>query len=1034
MSEHLDILIKQIKQKKVVLFLGSGFAFNALHPDSKKPPLGAELGKLISDRFLGGNYKDSSLAYISDLAINTSNLYEVQNFIYDVFEKFRPNENHLKYCCLPWKAIFTTNYDSILERAYLENNKKNAQDLSVVVRNTSEEHIFRTPNSVPYFKLHGCITVINDIDLPLILSSEQYITHRNNRERLFQKLEDLARDFSIVFIGYSNQDPNIRGILNSLEVLKDARPRSYMVGPNFTDLEVSYWENRRITPLKIGHEEFITYVSDNVTKNDIMLSTFIRTTERKIEEKFTIRFEDKSPSESLLNFLDFESEYIHSGLTLGDTIPKEFYKGVIKNWDPIIRGLDVRRKFEDSVLTDLVLEDKFLDDKESYLFLIKGFAGSGKTVMLKRLAWETSIQFNKCCLYIKADDVLRSAPVIELFSYVKERIYLFIDNLLDHGDQVMDLIKKAERDSIPISIISTERSNQLNGDIEIEKYITKDYQLNYLTNSEVDLLIDLLEKHDSLGHLKNKSKQERKRELAEQTGRVLLVALYEATGGLPFEEIIFNEYESLKNDELKGIYLTVSVFHRLNTKVRAGLISRIHGVSFEEFKTRLFKPLEYIVFDEKDYKINDFVYTTRHPYIAQMIFELVLKDQQERYDEYIRILNNIDIDYRSDWHAFLDIVNARNLNEIFNDPNRITNIYDLANELNPDDPKLLQQRGIFHMISTSGNLYLSNKYLKEAQGLDPNDIRISHSLAELALKRGENSKIEVEKKQFLEESKKLCEAIIKKSKSHAFAYHTLLKVDLYNFKEALSNNIETQIEKNIKSFEKNLFQAKQLFPNETFILDTEAKFKEVLDEKPDALEILKKAYEINKASPFIAIRYSKLLSKVGKTIEAISNLKKTLELNPSDKNVSYYIAKFISEVDPHNHSDITHYYRRAFTKGDTNYDAQFWYARSLYLKGEFELAKNTFESLSKSRVSPKAKNRALGIIVDENKRPIQYSGVVKALESNFGFVKVDKLGQEIFMFRDTEIKDWIDYRINSKLNFNIAFSYKGPTIVNPLLM
>lgn len=680
------------------------------------------------------------------------------------------------------------------------------------------------------------------------------------------------------------------------------------------------------------------------------------------------------------------------------------------------------------------MEDKFLNETDSFLFLIKGFAGSGKTVMLKRLAWETAIQFNMCCLYINADSILRSDPVIELFTYVKERIYIFIDNLLDHGDQVIDLIKKAERDSIPISIISTERTNQLNGDVEIEKYISKDYQLNYLTNSEVDLLIELLEKHNCLGHLKNKSLSERKKELAEQTGRVLLVALYEATGGLPFQDIIFNEYQCLKTEELKAIYLTVSVFHRLNTKVRAGLISRIHGVSFQDFKTRLFKPLEFIVFDEKDNKINDFVYTTRHPYIAQMIFELVLRDQQERYDEYINILNNIDIDYRSDWHAFLDIVNARNLNEIFNDPTRINNICDLANQLNPDDPKLLQQRGIFHMISTSGSLYLAHKYLRDAKKLDPNDIRISHSLAELALKRGENSMIEIEKKQFLEESKKLCEAIINKSKAHAFSYHTLLKVDLYNFKEALLKDNEKEIEKNIKSFEKNLFQAKQLFPNEPFILDTEAKFKEILDEKPDALEILKQAYEINKASPFIAIRYAKLLSKVGKTADSINNLKKTLELNPSDKNVSYYIAKFISEVDHLNYNDICHFYRRSFTKGDTNYDAQFWYARSLYLKGELDLAKETFDSLSKARVSPKTKHKAIGIIVDENMKPIQYSGVVKTLESTFGFVKVDKLGQEIFMFRDSEIKDWIDYRINTKLNFNISFSYKGPTIINPRMI
>lgn len=1034
MSEHINILAEGIKNKKVVLFLGSGFAYNATHPESKKPPFGKELGDLISDQFLGGNYQESSLSYISDLAISQSSLFEVQEFIYNVFSKFSPNQNHLKYASLPWKAIFTTNYDLILERAFLKTGDNAIQDISVVYRNTPEQQIFKTTNTVPYFKLHGCISSINDQDLPLVLSSEQYLTHLTNRDRLFKKFEELASDYSIVFIGYSNQDHNIRAILQKLESLKSARPRSYMVSPSFTDIEVSYWQERKISPIKMGHEEFISQIDSKVSSNDRILSTYIKATDREIENKFSVAFEKIPPSESLLNFLDHETEYIHSALPLGDTNPKDFYKGVLKNWDPIIRSLDVRRKVEDQVLTGLVLDDKFKKEDDSFLFLLKGFAGSGKSVLLKRLAWQCSTEFNKCCVYVKADSVLRSKPILELYSYVRERIYIFIDNLLDNEKQLIDLIKKAERDKIPISIISAERINQLNGENTIEGYVAESYTLNYLSEKEVDTLIDKLEKHDSLGYLKNKTKEQRKKELAEKTGRVLLVALYEATGGRPFEEIIFDEYESLKTDELKAIYLTVAVFHRLNTKVRAGLISRIHKISFTEFKKKIFKPLEFIVFDEKDYRINDYVYSTRHPYIAQIIFELVLKDQQERYDEYIRILNNVDIDYSSDWSAFLDIINAKNLNEIFNDPIRINNIYDLALEINPKDPKLVQQRGIFQMISKSGNLFTSEVLLKEAKELDPGDIQISHSLAELALKKAENTNISIERKKYLETSRKLCREIIKKSKTtHSFSYHTLLKIDLNDFSESISEDSDDRIEKNVKQFEKTLNEAKQLFPSETFILEIEARFNELLNEKPQAIEILKDAFEINKASPFISIRYAKLLDGNNRTKDALIVLRSTLELNPTDKNVNYLLAKLISKIDPSNHDDILHYYRRSFTKGDTRYDSQFWYARSLFLKGEKVEASAIFEELGKARIAPKIKNASNGMILKDNGEITSFKGYIERMESNYAFVKREKYGDEIFMFRDQSNKHWIDYRINLKLEFNISFNYKGPIVINPKL-
>ena len=95
--------------------------FNAFHPESKKAPLGDNLAELISKKFLNGKYLGSPLSFVSDLAISESSLFEVQRYIYEIFEKYEPNESHILFSSFPWKAIFTTNYDLIVEKSYKKN-------------------------------------------------------------------------------------------------------------------------------------------------------------------------------------------------------------------------------------------------------------------------------------------------------------------------------------------------------------------------------------------------------------------------------------------------------------------------------------------------------------------------------------------------------------------------------------------------------------------------------------------------------------------------------------------------------------------------------------------------------------------------------------------------------------------------------------------------------------------------------------------------------------------------------------------------
>jgi hypothetical protein len=243
-------LEEQVQEGNVVLFLGSGASIGAMHKDGNKPPIGNELANLLASKFLGTEYYDRPLSYVSDLAISETNLVTVQDYIASVFMEFYPADFHKLIPNFVWRAIATTNYDLIIERAYSSNSSALQTPIPFKKNGERVEDKLKAADSLCYYKLHGCITITNDLLLPLILTPDQYITHRKNRSRLFERLQDHAYENPMVFIGQSLSDIDIRAILLELDQLGDAKPRSYIVAPSMPPAEKRYWESRRYTCLE----------------------------------------------------------------------------------------------------------------------------------------------------------------------------------------------------------------------------------------------------------------------------------------------------------------------------------------------------------------------------------------------------------------------------------------------------------------------------------------------------------------------------------------------------------------------------------------------------------------------------------------------------------------------------------------------------------------------------------------------------------------------------------------------------------------
>src|SRR5881394_2693141 len=169
-------LLQQIQEAKAILFLGAGASLSARAQDGTRPPTGSELGVLLANKFLGSKFQTDSLAQIAGYAINECDLPTVQEFIRDLLEPFHPSTAHEAIPRFAWAGLATTNYDRLIEMAY-EKTKGSFQKPQVFIENGDRiDDKMRAAQSVKLLKLHGCVTRLNNLTCPLILTTDQYLT------------------------------------------------------------------------------------------------------------------------------------------------------------------------------------------------------------------------------------------------------------------------------------------------------------------------------------------------------------------------------------------------------------------------------------------------------------------------------------------------------------------------------------------------------------------------------------------------------------------------------------------------------------------------------------------------------------------------------------------------------------------------------------------------------------------------------------------------------------------------------------------
>jgi hypothetical protein len=211
---------------KAVAFLGAGFSLFAKTSDGGDIPTTAQLATRLCKEIDEEDLAFDAAATVFKMR-NPQNPHALATFLERQFTVSDVGEPHLEFCKTPWRRIYTTNYDNIVEVA---SRKVGIPRLSL----SSVAHPEEQDKSLPWIvHLHGSVSELarSGKQAQLIIDKESYLRLEVMKTAWPTRLQaDLAMADAVFFIGFSFDDLHLVRLFRESPVLK--RKTFIVIKPN----------------------------------------------------------------------------------------------------------------------------------------------------------------------------------------------------------------------------------------------------------------------------------------------------------------------------------------------------------------------------------------------------------------------------------------------------------------------------------------------------------------------------------------------------------------------------------------------------------------------------------------------------------------------------------------------------------------------------------------------------------------------------------------------------------------------------------
>lgn len=634
--KELYSIFEKLFSKNGIAFLGAGASVT----DEKKF-LSKEIIDLYSAK-INKNFGTYDIIKFVDILQQTEGLHrnDFDKFVVDRLNTLKPLVAHEIFASIPWKLIFTTNFDTLIEDSFqkVENSGATFNKLNVV-RSKSQLNHFPSENEITYIKLNGCKMDLGNY--PLVFSSEDFKNQRTFYKESLSRLKTLSSEIAFVSFGYSFTD-DFSGYLFDLIDKQDFRQRRpiYCVDPYVNEDKLDYLKSRNINIIKMSFTEFFEayqiWFESGHKSYEKSLQKFINPDKTKIQVNGNVRL-------ALGNNIIQLGENYYTGNFISK---KDFYNGEEPNYKVIISNYDiVRKKSLESLLSKI---NNYFNKENNKtlippLLLVHGSFGIGKTTSVYRAIHEfLAARTDTVAFEILKPLELKHTSILNIIKESTATNYIFYCNNIESDSvykQFNDLrieLASAQISTIKILFISSIRENILEkykniSKLEIQHLIEDNFKGTY-TDEELGLLIDNIKE---LGLINYRDLEEKKSIISQVKSKCSgepFLMLYELIKNGEHHKSLEKAYNELDKD-VKIAFKITALIHRFNMLCPVSLVKNALGnITWEDFTEKVIKGdgknLLIQVHNNSTNDEPDIFFRIRHSMIAKVFIEKNIKDAE----------------------------------------------------------------------------------------------------------------------------------------------------------------------------------------------------------------------------------------------------------------------------------------------------------------------------------------------------------------------------------------------------------------------
>lgn len=602
-------------------------------------------------------------------------------------------EAHRTIASIPWRQIITTNYDLLIEKAFdkIRGTSENVKDI-VPVRSIQEYNNLTEINEIKYIKLHGCMS--DNSKYPFVFSTKDYSKVKKFYRSVLNSLKSPSDKIKIVSIGYSFEDTFAYSFLKTLDS-ENYRDRRwlYNVDPFVNENMLDYYNEQKIAIIKTSCESFFKKYREweenrYGNKRRMIKSSIIKNRNNK---PLTI-------SNKLSFKLDLSLKQLSDSYKSNTITEKDFLLGEEPSYEIVLKNFDV---IKDELISNLKqhIFSNVNNDKSSLIpiFCLTGEFGTGKTTYTYRLIKSIvdDPDYDSIAFEITDFENIRTPDYIDLINQADTQNILFYTNNIEVDSVFKGLLKlRAEISMRQISSTNIIFLTSVRNNI-LTRYKTKlDYRNLFeypiptkLTKEEVDEFLTKLNRNNLVEYRDIEEKNKLIYKVTTEYNSDAFISLVELVSQGKHINNLRDAYFQLSSDCRKAFIYT-TLLYRFNILMPSNLLKQLISKDWEDFKTNIIEVEGKGILIQEEVKAidldPDLYFRTKHPIIADLLIQEILKTKDKIFDNYLSIIRKATLTQRMSKLVINLLKSITTRDEISYE--KIYRLYDAAYDNFQEDP------------------------------------------------------------------------------------------------------------------------------------------------------------------------------------------------------------------------------------------------------------------------------------------------------------------------------------------------------------